>query len=454
MRTEKSRRLKVLLVILGIVIGIFITRSWYERPREESPVPVPEIIKQAEPETRPAEPTRRAQGLILPREGMPRSAGRPLQREVARTAQGLILPKEGMPRSPGRPFQRVEKTDQEIPSSRPAPAKSSDEASRRWPEDDDVRYGGESVVFRMAMLPPKGSPFTNAMEAFAHEVREESGGRVSFRLYPGGQMGDDLDYIMRMKIGTINGACLPGLGLGKIIPQARIMEMPFVFRDLDEAVHVRKGITPMIEKLLEDRGFVVLGWVDEGATYFFSYYPVLEVYDFRRCRCWSRVSDPLAESLFEVLGLTPIPIAEPEVLASLQTGIVDTVYAGPTMLMQQHWFTKIRYVIDLPMNYPISAILLKKRSFDRLWPDLQVLIKQSMGRHLEAFNKMVPNENREGMEALLAMHGLQRIVFDDDGRRAFESIGEEVRRRNLGHLWDEKILDASMSALQEYRLEK
>lgn len=150
----------------------------------------------------------------------------------------------------------------------------------------------------------------------------------------------------------------------------------------------------------------------------------------------------------------PVPIADPEVLTSLQTGIINTVYASPTRLLQEHWFTKVRYVIELPMNDPIGAVLLTRRSFDRLSPDVQILMKQTLAKHLKTFNGNVLEENQEAMSVLYTDHGIQRIVFDEDGRRQFEFLGEEVRVQNLGRLWDEEILSAAMSALQAYRLEQ
>ena len=430
-RTKKSSGRDLLLVILGITFGIFITRSWYERPREERPAPLLETVEQAEPEAEP--------------EAGPAA--------VVRTVQGLILPREGLPRSAGRPLQRVEKIEQEIHVSAPALPKPGDEESLEPDMDHNERYGVESFTFRMAMLPPRGSSFVNMMEAFADEIFEESGGRVRFKFYPGGVMGVDPDYIKRMKMGFIAGACFSGLGLGGIVPQARVPEMPFTFKDSDEAAHVRRRVIPMIEELFENKEYTILGWIDKGTTYFFSHDPIFTVGDIKRHKCWVRAGDRLAESLFDAIGLSPIAIPEPDVLLSLQSGLLNAVYASPSRLLQEEWFTKVRYKVEIPLNDPIGAVLLTRRSFDRLSPDLQALMKQTLAKHLKGFNETVQQENQEALGVLYADHGIQRTVPDEDVRRQFAYVGEEVRMQNLGVLWDEEILSTAMSALHAYRLE-
>ena len=144
-RTRKSSGRDVLLVILGIACGIFITRSWYERPREARPAPIPETVEQAEPEAEPA--------------------------KVARMAQGLILPREGLPRSAGRPLRRVEKIEQEIPVSPPALPKARDVADRPESEDHYDWYGVESFTFRLAMLPPKSSSIARGTPSWGGSTR-------------------------------------------------------------------------------------------------------------------------------------------------------------------------------------------------------------------------------------------------------------------------------------------
>ena len=89
--------------------------------------------------------------------------------------------------------------------------------------------GGKKQKIKFATLAPEGTSWMKAMRSFSKAVGKESNNEVSFKFYPGGVSGDEKDVIRKMRIGQIHAAGFTGVGLGEILPEVRVLDLPFLF---------------------------------------------------------------------------------------------------------------------------------------------------------------------------------------------------------------------------------
>ena len=66
----------------------------------------------------------------------------------------------------------------------------------------------EAQSFKIATLAPEGSSWLREMRAAADEVKQRTEGRVEFRYYPGGVMGDDATVMRKIRLGQLQGGAL------------------------------------------------------------------------------------------------------------------------------------------------------------------------------------------------------------------------------------------------------
>lgn len=316
---------------------------------------------------------------------------------------------------------------------------------------EPAAVASDSFVFKLATLVPRGGTYMNVMDALAKELKESSGGAVSFRYYPGGSMGDEKDYIRRMRV-NLDGAIFSAMGLGDVVPQVRILEAPFIFTSYEEAAYVRDRVAPTLEGLFEEKGYKVLSWGEQGAVYIWSAGEQVSTIDGLKARkCWLWAGCPLAASVYEAAGVNPVSLSPIDVLTSLQTGIVDTIYCSANILIQLEWYTKVKHVIDFPLLYAVGATVVNKKSFDRMPPELRELTMQTFRKHGEDLIRKTRKENTDALQILRNKVGVQSTPVIGEDVTAGHAIGAEVRRINLGKLWDRSILDEVMTALDEYR---
>src|SRR5687767_164354 len=91
---------------------------------------------------------------------------------------------------------------------------------------------------KLATLAPEGSTWMKAMHKIDDDVRARTSNRVGFKFFPGGVQGDEKDVIRKIRNGQVHGAGFTGFGLGSIVPETRVLELPFMFDNLDELDHV------------------------------------------------------------------------------------------------------------------------------------------------------------------------------------------------------------------------
>src|SRR5512139_2770804 len=125
----------------------------------------------------------------------------------------------------------------------------------------------QAVVFKIATIAPDGTHWMEEMRKGADEIEKQTQGRVQFRFYPGGVMGDDNTVLRKIRIGQLQGGAITGGGLSEIYPDTQIYSIPFTFSSYAEVDYVRKRVDPLLIAGLKEKGFISFGISEGGFAY-------------------------------------------------------------------------------------------------------------------------------------------------------------------------------------------
>ena len=100
----------------------------------------------------------------------------------------------------------------------------------------EVHAGRSKYTFKVASLAPEGSVWAKRFRDFTNEVTEKSGGEISFKIYAGGVMGDDRAMYRKMRVGQINGGGFTMTGISEVVPDFRVLGIPFLFPGLPSSL--------------------------------------------------------------------------------------------------------------------------------------------------------------------------------------------------------------------------
>jgi len=249
----------------------------------------------------------------------------------------------------------------------------------------------------------------------------------------------------------IDGAGFSGMGLGEIVPAARLIEIPFTYEAYEEVDHVREVLGQNFDQMFEAKGYKILGWAEQGFIYLFSNKEIRSVADVKASKCWAWQGDAFAAGIFDAFGVTPVPIPVPDVLTALQTGIVDTCYNSLYGLVALQWFTKLKYMSAFPLTYATGALIVKKSKFDKLPPELQTIMLEVAKEYTEILIQKTREDNETAYKTLQEDAGIKIIDLPKEEKDQFKEIGKKVREGFVGTFYSSELLEKVIGAITEVR---
>ena len=263
-----------------------------------------------------------------------------------------------------------------------------------------VHTQSQATQFKVATLSPDGSTWMKKMREGAKEIEQQTQGRVKFKFYPGGVMGQDKAVLRKMRVGQLQGGAFANGTLAATYPGVQVYNLVMKFRSYEEVDFVRKKMDATIIQGLEDNGLVALGLSEIGFAYLMSTHPIRDVDDLRKQKAWIPENNIVATSALEAFSVSPIPLPLRDVLVALQTGMVDTVAGSPIGALTLQWHTKIKYLTDLPLAYIYGVLVLNEKDFEKLKPEDQQIVRQVMGGISAQMDELNRKDNTAALQAM------------------------------------------------------
>jgi TRAP-type C4-dicarboxylate transport system substrate-binding protein len=307
-----------------------------------------------------------------------------------------------------------------------------------------------SFVIKMATLAPEGSSWMQRFNAINAKVMEKTENTVKFKIYPGGVLGDEKDMMRKMQIGQIHGAALTTGGLAVLFKDINVVHIPFLFQDYGEVDYVLGNMGPNFKKGLEDSGYILLGWSEAGFIYLMSTTPISRVSELQKAKVWIWHESPMSQAIFNEAGVAAIPLSVPDVLVGLQTGMVEVVYAPPTGAISLQWFTRVKYITDIPLAYIGGGLVVRKDVFKKLPQATQDVIIEIFQRHLDQLKAITRQENQEAIQ-VMEKHGVQLVTPPQDQVAEFKRLSDTAVTQLVDHAFSKKVLEDLTAHLDNYR---
>jgi TRAP-type C4-dicarboxylate transport system substrate-binding protein len=302
-----------------------------------------------------------------------------------------------------------------------------------------------STQIKLAVLVPEGTTWGSTLKKLSKDVETVTGGEVTFKVYYGGVSGDEPDVLRKIRIGQLQGGIFTGKILGEIYGDVRAMELPFTFYgDQKKASQVLEKLTPQFNEGLKSKGFMNLGFYEIGQVYVVSTKKILNLNELKGVKIWSWEGDPLVGALLDSLQLVSVPLALPDVLSSLSTGIINAAYAPPLAILALQWHTKIKYLVDFPSGFSIGALLISDKTWQKISPAHQKKIFEIAQKYVKEANEKSVSESEMARQQL-KRSGVEFVSFPADDYKAAASVRSQV----INRLKDKYITSETIQTLEK-----
>jgi len=318
-----------------------------------------------------------------------------------------------------------------------------------------LAFGGVSpaagAVLKIATLAPDGTAWMKEMRAAGAEIQKRTEGRVEFKFYPGGVMGSDATVLRKIQIGQLQGGAVTVLALARIFPDSQLYGLPLLFRSHAEVDYVRARMDAQLMEGLARNGMIGFGLVEGGFAYLMSSGPVRRISDLKAEKMWAPEGDSITPTLYKAAGVAPVVLPLADVYTGLQTGLITGVGMSATGAIALQWYTKTRYLTDVPVYYTAGALVIDRRAFERLAPADRDLVRSVL---TPAFQKLDRESRRDDAAARAALknQGIEFVRPDAAAMQEFERVAAQAREE-IGKqgLYTPALLEALEGHLRDFR---
>ncbi|TDJ24893.1 MAG: C4-dicarboxylate ABC transporter, partial [Gammaproteobacteria bacterium] len=132
----------------------------------------------------------------------------------------------------------------------------------------------------------------------------------------------------------------------------------------------------------------------------------------------------------EAFGIAPIPLTIADVLAGLQTGLINAVTIPPIGAVALQWHTQLDYVLDVPLLYVFGTMVITNSSFSKLAEVDQETVRRLVGAALARIDAQ-SRADHESALAALQQQGLKLVRPGVDELSEWQSSADAATARML-----------------------
>jgi tripartite ATP-independent transporter DctP family solute receptor len=282
----------------------------------------------------------------------------------------------------------------------------------------------------------QNSHYGVAIDAFAKEVEARTGGRYKIKTFYNGALGAERESIEAIQLGTHELTMTSSGPVPNFVPETRILDIPFLFRDKAHARAVLDG--PIGQDLLskfETKGIKALGWAENGFRHMTNNKRPVNTPDDLKGLKMRTMENPVHIAAYKGFGIVPTPMAFTEVFTALQQGTVDG-QENPLSVITAAKFEQVQKHLSLTGHvYSPAVILMSKAAFDKLSADDKKHFLAAAAEGIKANRARVDDDDAKGVADLRAK-GMQVIEVDKSKFQAaltpvFAEFAKQFGQANL-----------------------
>jgi tripartite ATP-independent transporter DctP family solute receptor len=255
-----------------------------------------------------------------------------------------------------------------------------------------------------------------AIDTFAKEVEKRTGGRYKIQPFYSGSLGGERESIEAVQLGTQELTFTSTGPVPNFVPEARILDIPFLFRDKAHARAVLDGpIGQDMLKAFEPKGFKALAWGENGVRHMTNSKRAVNAPDDLKGLKMRTMENPVHVAAYKGFGIITTPMAFPEVFTALQQGTVDG-QENPLSVIMAAKFDQVQKHLSLTGHvYSPAIFLMSKAAFDKLPPADQAHFLAAAVEAVKANRARVDEDDAKGV-AELRSKGMQVVENVDKAK--------------------------------------
>lgn len=313
-----------------------------------------------------------------------------------------------------------------------------------------VAEAARPVRIKLGTVAPENSPWHDTVAKIRERWKKASDGKVDLKIYAGGVAGDEDEVLRKIKVGQLHAATITGVGLSQVSKATLALQIPMLIRSYDELDYVRERMEPILEKELEEAGFVVLNWGDAGWVHFFSTRKAVLPEDFKDLKIMVGAKDPDMEAAWKAANFRPVPVSATDVLQGLQTGLVEAFAIPPVYALGSQWFGLAQHMVKVNWTPLNGATVVSVEQWNKVPDDLKPELLRIAREEGDKSKERIRSLGETAIEEM-KKRGLTVYELTPEQRKAWKAAAEAAYPLVRGRVVPAEYFDKVKGLAEEYR---
>jgi tripartite ATP-independent transporter DctP family solute receptor len=250
-------------------------------------------------------------------------------------------------------------------------------------EDATAAAGNvEKATLKLAHVYAPGHVWDVGAKMAADLVKKSTGGQIQIEVYPASQLGTEEQITEGVIFGSTDIAVSGAGQIGNLFKPILIVEMPYLFKDLDHVMRFAKSpiARRIFSDLEEEFNIKIIGTSSFGVRHLASVKkPVRTPEDLSGFKL--RVPEQQVTMAYgKAMGANPTPVAYAEAYMALQQGLVDGLENPLSAIKSMKFFEVTKYI-------NLTGHVINCTFFIMNGPKFNSLTKKNQDAILDAFDK-------------------------------------------------------------------
>ena len=270
--------------------------------------------------------------------------------------------------------------------------------------------------------------FNKALLKFEELTRKYYGKPVNFVLHRNSELGLEKDYFAYLNQGiSVDYAIVSPSHMSTFAKSAPLMDMPFLFRDIDQWRKVLNAdmLKPIADEVAKKADVLILGYAGGGVRNLIVARPVRNMAELKGLKL-RVMGAPIQTQTFQTIGAAPSVIAYAEIYNAIQTGVIDAAENEALGVEQMKFYEVGPYIVQTRHAITVRPLCFSGKTFRRLPQDLQAAIVKAGREAGEYGRQLESSEDRQRLERLAKEGKVKLVEFTD--RDQLLKLTEPVRQ--------------------------
>lgn len=276
-----------------------------------------------------------------------------------------------------------------------------------------VAVKAQADTYKIASNVSEDSVAGRLLAEFAKNVADQTQGRVKFKIFANGTLGDQIQYFQQVQKGVIDAGLVNGAALENVIPAFGVLNLPYVFRSSEEysKVLMHPDVRKSLYASTSAHNFSPLGFFASGFRSIYTTKPVKSIKDLAGMKLRTMSSETYIDML-KRFGAVPTPLPFGELYSGLQMGVVDGAEGGLAGLSEAKFGEVAKYAINSEQTRLTDFVVMSLK-FQKKLPPADMAIVQSEFDKVSAKSVAVADETEaRGIERAQKEMGVTYVSID------------------------------------------